>query len=503
MTNDRFSATADGTSALVDPPIETVELHGLNLDHFFPEPTGAGLGTPVLIDKDGDAELSITPGALVWLLEVKTAANATLGIHLVPGSIELTTPTLVEGSKIIIDGKEIGRVLEYNMEPTWGERILFIEFNWGHNLAAQKLIRSLTYTSRDDTTNYAQSSVKISVTIAGYVRTSVQVLTADHILGDDTDNVIEVASYHVNMGDEIIGGAGNDVLKLTGGGSVNLTTLSKFEGIETVQGSDGNDYIRISTAQIASLKEVNGGGQAGDYLRIVGTGIDLRGKVITGFTSILNQGGYGTIIVDNASMAKMFDGSLSLGEKMTVAGGTLSDADRIAIHQKNIDTVIHNGRTTTLADLENKTIKGTTGKNTLKGSLGNDKLYGGYGNDKLTGGYGKDVFVFNSKLGTATTDRSVNLDTITDFNAADDTLWLDNAIFKKLGSGSASAPGKLKKGFFKISTKAGDKNDFILYNKSTGYLSYDADGSGSKYKPVEFAKIAKNLKLTHDDFRII
>jgi hypothetical protein len=32
---------------------------------------------------------------------------------------------------------------------------------------------------------------------------------------------------------------------------------------------------------------------------------------------------------------------------------------------------------------------------------------------------------------------------------------------------------------------------------------FDADGRGGKHDPVEIMKLAKHLKLTHDDFKII
>jgi Ca2+-binding RTX toxin-like protein len=127
----------------------------------------------------------------------------------------------------------------------------------------------------------------------------------------------------------------------------------------------------------------------------------------------------------------------------------------------------------------------------------------GNGNDTLIGGAGQDIFVFNAKLGTDKTDRKANLDTIVSFSVADDTIWLDNAIFKTIGRGSASKPGKLNKAFFKISDKAKDANDYILYNRKTGFLSFDQDGNGTKYKAIEFAKLDANLKLTAADFMII
>jgi len=129
-------------------------------------------------------------------------------------------------------------------------------------------------------------------------------------------------------------------------------------------------------------------------------------------------------------------------------------------------------------------------------------LFGLSGNDTLRGHAGKDAFVFNSKLGTAKSDRKVNFDTLTDFSVKDDSVWLDNAIFKKLGKGTELKPGRLAKKFFTIGDKAKDKDDYLIYNKKTGVLSYDADGSGSK-APIEFAKLAKNLKMTAADFLII
>jgi Ca2+-binding RTX toxin-like protein len=99
------------------------------------------------------------------------------------------------------------------------------------------------------------------------------------------------------------------------------------------------------------------------------------------------------------------------------------------------------------------------------------------------------VFVFDTKL-----SRSKNMDVITGFNVKDDTIKLDNAIFKKLGSKT----GKIKEAFFEVGA-ADDRNDYILYDSKSGYLRYDADGSG-KGAAIAFAKLAPNLKMTHHDF---
>jgi Ca2+-binding RTX toxin-like protein len=141
-------------------------------------------------------------------------------------------------------------------------------------------------------------------------------------------------------------------------------------------------------------------------------------------------------------------------------------------------------------------IYGFGGNDTLDGALGNDVLKGGAGKDVLIGGAGKDTFVFETKLNAKT-----NLDQIKDYSVADDTIWLDNKVFTKLGKkGTEAAPADLNKKFFKIGAKAKDKNDYVFYNSKTSKLYYDADGSGAKHKAVEIASLSKKLKLTYADF---
>ncbi|MBB4040212.1 serralysin [Microvirga flocculans] len=142
-------------------------------------------------------------------------------------------------------------------------------------------------------------------------------------------------------------------------------------------------------------------------------------------------------------------------------------------------------------------LKGNGGADTLLGNSGNDVLWGGSGNDRLYGGSGSDVFVFNTK-----TSKTSNVDRIYDFNPQYDAIQLDNAVFTKLGSGSASSPRKFKTDMFVKSTKAKDREDRIVYDKGTGALYYDADGSGSKAQ-VKIATLAKSLKLTYHDFFVI
>lgn len=145
-------------------------------------------------------------------------------------------------------------------------------------------------------------------------------------------------------------------------------------------------------------------------------------------------------------------------------------------------------------------VSGTSGNDNLKGSSlrndvingagGNDTLNGFGGNDTMTGGTGNDTFVFSTKLG------STNVDMITDFNVAADTIHLNDIVFTKVGW------GKLAASAFWIGSAAHDRDDRIIYNASTGDLAYDTDGTGSA-AAVKFAKLAAGLKMTSADFIVI
>ncbi|MBL8338182.1 MAG: hypothetical protein JNM97_15545, partial [Rhodoferax sp.] len=138
---------------------------------------------------------------------------------------------------------------------------------------------------------------------------------------------------------------------------------------------------------------------------------------------------------------------------------------------------------------------GNEGADQLYGGVGNDTLAGGPGSDTLNGAIGLDAFVFNSNPG------ATNVDLVQDFSVADDTVWLENAVFTVLVSTGTLGAGLLRAGAG--ITTAADGNDFILYNSSTGALFYDADGSGTGAAPVQFALLGTGLALTVADFVVV
>ncbi|MGZ8163339.1 MAG: calcium-binding protein, partial [Methylobacter sp.] len=138
----------------------------------------------------------------------------------------------------------------------------------------------------------------------------------------------------------------------------------------------------------------------------------------------------------------------------------------------------------------NDDLYGGNGDDTLTGGTGDDLLRGGVGNDTLSGGLGKDTFIFHRQL-------TANVDIVTDFKPIDDSMRLENGIFISL-----TTLGVLTADNFVITTAAVDSNDYLIYNKTTGALFYDADGS-SVTPAVQIATLGINLNLTHADFVVI
>jgi serralysin len=137
---------------------------------------------------------------------------------------------------------------------------------------------------------------------------------------------------------------------------------------------------------------------------------------------------------------------------------------------------------------------GNNSANVINGGAGNDTIKGYGGNDTLIGGAGEDTFNFNAGL-----DAATNVDTIGDFNVADDTVQLDNVVFTAL-----AATGALASGFFRANATgtAQDSNDYIVYETDTGKLFYDADGNGAG-AAIQFATLAGNQAITAADFVVI
>ena len=131
-------------------------------------------------------------------------------------------------------------------------------------------------------------------------------------------------------------------------------------------------------------------------------------------------------------------------------------------------------------------LDGANRNDTLKGGDGDDILIGGRNADKLYGGADQDAFLFR------TLDA---VDKVKDFSPFEDTFVLAKSGF------TALALGPLQSGQLRIGAAAADGNDRIIYDPTTGKLSYDEDGVGGD-PAVQFAKLSKGLAITEVDFTV-
>jgi Ca2+-binding RTX toxin-like protein len=96
---------------------------------------------------------------------------------------------------------------------------------------------------------------------------------------------------------------------------------------------------------------------------------------------------------------------------------------------------------------------------------------------------------------TTALDAQTNVDVITDFDVALDTIALGTKIFKAFGGMDISA------GQLVIGTQALDADDFLIYDDTTGALFYDSDGVGG-VDAIQFAQLHPGLALTHFNFEL-
>jgi Ca2+-binding RTX toxin-like protein len=272
--------------------------------------------------------------------------------------------------------------------------------------------------------------------------------------------------------DYVKGGWGDDV-------------IVGYAGNDYLFGNDGNDSLS--------------GGPGVDVLS-GGFGYDTAsyGGFSTDFTFVLNTDGsvtvsdksgqFGTDYLYDIEFASFSDGTFSLTSLLPVV---LPPSDPYIPSDPYLGD---SGRNTLVGDSGGNNLKGLGGNDTINGGGGADYLYGGNGNDVLTGGSGKDHFVFDVKP-----NRTSNNDKITDFRVVDDTIRLDNAVFTKVGGN-----GALKSGAFyaNMTGKAHDSSDRIIYEKDTGKLFFDADGTG-KVAGVHFATLTNKAAVTVKDFFVI
>ena len=320
--------------------------------------------------------------------------------------------------------------------------------------------------------------------------------------------------------DRLWGGAGKDTLR----GEADNDVLKGEAGDDWLTGGDGTDYLSGGEGK----DTLNGGldndtlvgGGGADNLEGSGGDDSLKGEL----GADLLTGGAGNDSLDggadNDTLKGGADNDLLDGGSGDdfLSGDAGNDSVKGSLGNDTLNGGLGDDRLwggagddTLRGEGGNDVLKGEAGRDWLSGGdgadylsgagdndilyggAGKDSLSGGAGNDRLTGEAGQDFFLFDSALGKG------NVDQITDFKSGEDTLQLKKSIFASLNVGALDASNFLAS----ANGAATSSTHFILYNTTSGALSYDADGSGSG-AAVQFATLTNKTKnVTASDFTVV
>ena len=300
-------------------------------------------------------------------------------------------------------------------------------------------------------------------------------------------------------GTENINGTGNSAANVIRG-NVGNNRLNGGTGNDTLIGGAGNDtYITDGSDRIT--EGVDGGIDLVQSSATHTLGANIENLTLSGSAAINGTGNVLNNILRGNAAANVLNGATG---NDTLIGGAGNDTyvtdggDRITDGaDAGIDLVQSSVSYALGSNLENLTLTGVgaingtgnTLNNVIRGNATANTLNGGLGNDTMVGGAGMDTFVFNSALGVGNVDR------ISDFNVADDTIRLDDAVFAGLARGMLSASAFAAN----AAGQAATGTDRIIYETDTGRLYYDADGLGGTGR-VQFGMMTAGLALANADF---
>lgn len=339
---------------------------------------------------------------------------------------------------------------------------------------------------------------------AGNDRVTVGAGGADSVSLGDGNNLLTSATGWVGS---ILAHDGNDTASI---GAAGAGTVRLGDGINVVNATgyvgailtgDGNDRVTIGAAGANAI--ATGGGN--DLVR---TGTGYGGAISVGDgndTVFVGSGGARVVALsggdDTVTVSRMSDPT----NGVFVAGGQGEDTINLAAFAGNFEILFEQAFDTgngilvvgtsvekVIGGIGANSFVGSSADNTFFGGAGNDRLDGGLGNDTLRGDAGADAFAFED------TPAAANSDDVLDFNRAQrDTIQLASWIFDELGDA-----GRLNAQFFRAGAAALDANDYVIYNRATGVLSYDADGNGAG-AAVEIATFTNKAIIAVADFLVI
>jgi Ca2+-binding RTX toxin-like protein len=299
---------------------------------------------------------------------------------------------------------------------------------------------------QDNTTD--DSGGQITAVVTEIVRTTTGAGTGDFFQGDALRDIVDGLGGQDDLSggggnDDLNGGSGHDVL--TGGDGDDL--LNGGTENDTVYGGAGNDKFIVDNAADFVVELIGEGTVDRVYASVSN---QLLAEAEVEILNTASNGGVGAINLVGNEFAQTIIGNAganiinSLGGVDTMQG--LGGNDKYYV-DNSADVVVEavgggsdrayasaNYSLRSGVEVESLTtndanattalkLAGNAFANAIVGNSGDNLLNGAAGADTLTGWVGDDIFMFNSPLGGG------NIDAITDFNVADDTIRLENAIF--------------------------------------------------------------------------
>ncbi|CAN5141613.1 calcium-binding protein [soil metagenome] len=349
----------------------------------------------------------------------------------------------------------------------------------------------------------------------------------DELYGDDNDDSLsgEIGADILTGGsgnDELVGGAGDDALFGDSVVTLKGEIIRATAGDDRLDGSAGLDsvsYAASARAITASLLDGTASGEGADTLvnieKLFGSrhndtlegsnGDDALGGLagndvlagLAGNDTIVGSAGRDTIDGGAGQDTVIFDAALRLtirgipGNLVQIIFGDGEAQGDVLTSIERLEGSPDQDRIDVSGDV-GVGVGGGSGNDSIRGGGGGDTIDGGLGRDRLTGGEGRDVFVFSTPPKSTT-----NVDTIADFNPAEDIIQLARAVFDAAGRKGALDPAA-----FVIGPAATNEAQHVIYDPETGSLLYDADGKGGD-AATPIANLGRDLTMTAADIFIV
>ena len=277
--------------------------------------------------------------------------------------------------------------------------------------------------------------------------------------------------------DTLIGGLGNDTYNVDNTGDVVSETSTLAVEIDQVNASVTYSLsANVENLTLIGASTINGTGNSLNNILIGNAAANiLNGGV--GADTMTGGAGNDTYVVDNTG--DVVTETSTLLAEIDVVNSSITYTLGANIEKLTLTgTDLINGTGNSLANtltgnITANILDGGLGNDSINGGAGDDLIIGGAGNDSLSGGLGSDVFWFTEAINAIS-----NKDIITDFLSGTDKLQFNLSIVSAVGGVGQFVTDDQR--FWSNATGvAHDASDRLIYNTSSGVLSYDSDGSGA------------------------